>query len=55
LHVGLVGVVAGADLDGGVGAVARGDPYVAGAEFEGDGDRFGRLIVGHGGLRILGG
>src|ERR1700691_274984 len=41
--VGLVGFIARTDLDDGVGPVARGDPYFADAEFEGDGNRFGRL------------
>src|ERR1039457_3132002 len=41
-HVGLVGFVARADLDDGVGPGARGDPHVAGAEFERDGNWSGR-------------
>ena len=48
LHVGLVGLVARADLDDGVGSVTRSDPHVTDAEFEHDGDRFGRLVMWHG-------
>jgi pimeloyl-ACP methyl ester carboxylesterase len=39
---------------GRVGPVACGDPHIAGAEFERDGNRFGRLVIWHGCLRIMG-
>ena len=46
-HVGLLGGVARAHLDHGVGAVAGHDPEVADAQLDGDGDRFGSIEGRH--------
>ena len=46
-HVGLLGGVARAHLDHGVGAVAGHDPEVTDAQLDGDGDRFGSIEGRH--------